>query len=546
MYRAGQDIAAGWQRVAPIAPAYRLQSAPVISRVTSFVLQGIDAVPCEIEVDLSPVGLPKTTIVGLPDTAVKESSERVRTALLNSGYRFPQTRLTVNLAPADVKKEGPVYDLPIAVALLMADGTIAGDGSRHQPSGTGAQCLMPNASDFVIAGELALDGRVRPIKGAISLAVMAKSEGVRGVIVPKENAAEAAAVDGIEVIGVSTLGEVVALFNAQLRIEPHATIDTEELIAQAQPEIDFGDIRGQEASKRAITIAAAGGHNILMIGPAGTGKTMMAKALPGVLPRLTREEVLEVTRIYSSVGAIPNGHPLVLTRPVRTPHHTASSPAIIGGGSIPRPGDVSLAHRGVLFLDEMPEFSRAVLETLRQPLEDGCVTVARAHGSVRFPARFMLVGALNPTPKGDMAQDEVGQRAMEKYLSRLSGPLIDRIDIHIEVPSVPFRQLASQQRGTDTATMREQVMAARRIQHKRQGVRANGELSGRQLDRYAPLDEAGQTMLGQAMREMKLSARAYDKIRRVARTIADLEGSERVEMHHVGEAVQYRLLDRMV
>jgi magnesium chelatase family protein len=507
----------------------------VISRVHSFVLQGIDAVACEIEADLSTVGLPKTTVVGLPDAAVKESMERVRTAVLNSGYRFPQTRITINLAPADVKKEGPVYDLPFAVALLRAEGAI-------QPS----MDSRPRIDDYLIAGELALDGRIRPVKGIISVALLAKQLKAKGVIVPKENAAEAAVVDGITVLGVSTLGEVVGLFNGVVKIEPHKTVEAEELIAQAKPSVDFGDIRGQEAAKRAITVAAAGGHNILMIGPAGTGKTMMAKALPGVLPPLTREEALEVTRIFSSVGRIPRGQALMVHRPVRTPHHTASAPAIIGGGSVPRPGDVSLAHRGVLFLDEMPEFSRDVLETLRQPLEDGCVTIARAHSSIKFPAQFMLVGALNPTPKGDMVRDEVGQRAMEKYLSKISGPLIDRIDIHIEVPAVPYKQLTSQARGTDTATIRSRVLDARSVQHQRQAGKTNAELSGKMLDKFAALDDQAQILLGQAMTEMGLSARAYDKIRRVSRTIADLEHSRDVQAHHVAEAVQYRLLDRVL
>ena len=509
----------------------------MLSRVHSFVLQGIDAEACEIEVDLSPSGMPKTTIVGLPDTAVKEAVERVRTAISNSGLPFPQARTTINLAPADVKKEGPVYDLAMAVGILAAEGAIT---SALKPT-------APSLDDYLIAGELALDGRVRPVSGAISLALLARRQKRRGVIVPVKNAQEAASVDGVEVLGARTLGEVAGFFNADCKITPTPTLDIETVLAHARAEVDFSEVRGQEAAKRALTIAAAGAHNLIMIGPAGTGKTMMARALAGVLPPLTRDEALEVTRIYSSVGKVPENHGLITTRPVRSPHHTASAPAIVGGGSIARPGDVSLAHRGILFLDEMPEFNRAVLETLRQPLEDGCVTVARASGSVRFPARFMLVAAMNPTPKGNTPKDEYGRRAMDRYLSRISGPLIDRIDIHIEVPAVPFKHLSAPANGTSSESIRDLVCRTRAVQAKRQGIGVtNSELARKKLDLHAPMSEEARMMLGQAMNELGLSARAYDKVRRVARTIADMEGSESIEGPHIGEAVQYRLVDRAV
>ncbi len=515
----------------------------MINRVDSFILQGVDAIPCEIEVDLSPSGLPKTTVVGLPDAAVKESVERVRTALLNSGYRYPKFRITVNLAPADVRKEGPVYDLPMAIALLAADGTVSGplddeDGGHDSAAGE------DRGRSYLIAGELALDGRVRSVRGVISLAMLARQGGWRGVIVPRPNASEAAIVDGVDVIGVETLADVVAFLNGSLAIEPHPTLNVEAMIASTPPVIDFAAVRGQEAAKRALTIAAAGGHNIVMIGPAGSGKTLLAKALPGILPPLTRDEALEVTRVYSCVGALPADRALICERPVRTPHHTASSAAVIGGGSIPRPGEVSLAHRGVLFLDEMPEFSRNVLETLRQPLEDGCVTIARSHGSVRFPAEIMLVAALNPTPKGDMASDEASHREMERYLARLSGPLVDRIDMHIEAPPVPFAELTASRVGTSTATMRSTVLAARSFAATRQGPRGNASLAHAELDEHAPMTDPARALIADAMTELGLSARAYDKVRRVARTIADMDESATLEVQHVAEAVQYRLLDR--
>jgi len=503
----------------------------MLARVHSFVLHGIEPQACEVEVDVSDSGLAATTIVGLPDAAVKESIERVHSALVNSGYDFPMTRLLVNLAPADTRKEGPSYDLPIALGLLMAGGVV--EGTRHRR--------------LLFAGELALDGRLRPVRGVINLALLARRRGFEGVVVPEENAEEAAVVEGVSVYGAQRLGAVVAFLNGQEQaLARQPPMDVAGALERAEPPIDFAQVKGQEAAKRAMAIAAAGGHNALMIGPAGTGKTMLAKALPGILPPLSPAEAIEVTRIASVAGDLGEGAALRARRPVRTPHHTASPVSVIGGGSVPGPGEVSLAHHGVLFLDEMPEFPRSVLETLRQPLEDGCVTIARASGTVRFPADFMLVGAMNPTPGGGQPREEVGHRQMQRYLARISGPLADRIDIHVEVPALPFEQLVRRGGGgTSTAMLRDRVQAARDRQRARNGAETvNANLSGKALDELAPLEGAARELLRQAMSEFGLSARAYDKVRRVALSIADLDGVERPGAEHVAEAVGYRLLDR--
>jgi len=496
----------------------------------------VDADPCEVEVDLDDGALARETIVGLPDAAIRESLERVRAAMTNAGYYFPNGRLVINLAPAHVRKEGPMYDLPIAVALLGAMGVV------REAAGADDNPLAPHRC--MIAGELALDGRVRPVRGVIAMADLAAREGLGAVLVPAENAAEAA-VAAPAAYGVRTLAEVVGLLNGTLEAEPHPRLDLDGLLGAASAPIDFAEVRGQEAVKRAILIAAAGGHNLIMLGPAGTGKTMMARAMPGILPPLSPAEAIEVTRIHSAAGELPAGSGLVPSRPVRTPHHTASAASIVGGGATPRPGEVSLATHGVLFMDELPEFPRAVLETLRQPLEDREVTIARSRGSVRFPADFQFVAAMNPAPGGSAGATAAGQRAAERYRARVSGPLLDRIDIHVEAPAVPWAELSTKGLSeVDTASMRRRVLAARSVQQDRQGVALNGRLRGRELDELAPMEEPARGLLGRAIAELGLSARAYDKVRRVSRTIADLAGADAIALEHVAEAVQYRLLDR--